>query len=258
MNQNTQGTENNSDLNSSITVNNPVAIDFLESKIIKLRSEKSYDKNLTIGLRIFFGAIAFLGFLGIVKIIDLNIYLSCSLSVFAGLMFAASFASAKQNNFDAEIKALEKQLERKDQKWGSPKAARYFDDLVAINLRNLEDYYDLVKNSNRKSFNASLVMSIFGVLLISSGLIVSYVFSDLSNISYVVTGAGVLVEVISGLMFYLYNRTVLQLKGYHDSLLDVQNILLCFKLVEDTNEEAIRVEVMKQMIEFLVRRKKTQ
>jgi hypothetical protein len=62
-------------------------------------------------------------------------------------------------------------------------------------------------------------------------------------------------QVVSGLMFYLYNRTVLQLKGYHDSLLDVQNILLCFKLVEDTNEESIRTEVMKQMIEFLVRRK---
>ncbi|ANF98903.1 hypothetical protein AR543_18795 [Paenibacillus bovis] len=92
----------------------------------------------------------------------------------------------------------------------------------------------------------------------SGGLIFSYLFDDLGNISYLVTGSGVLVEVISALMFYLYNRTVLQLKDYHDSLLDVQNILLCFKLVEDTSDESIRVEVMKQMIEFLVRRKDTQ
>ncbi|MGZ4161079.1 MAG: TRADD-N-associated membrane domain-containing protein [Neobacillus sp.] len=250
MDSNNQDVENNSVLNS-----NPVAIDFLESKLMKLRSEKLYDKKLTLGMRIFFGAITLVGFLGVVEIIRLNIYISVLITVISGLIFAASFASTKQNNLDAEIKALEKQLERKDQKSGSPKAARYFDDLVAINLRNLEDYYELVKNSNKKSFNSSLIMSVFGVLLISSGLIVSYLFTDLGNISYVVTASGVLVEIISGLMFYLYNRTVLQLKEYHDSLLDVQNILLCFKLVEDTNEESIRVEVMKQMIEFLVRRK---
>jgi hypothetical protein len=187
---------NNSVLHSNIIVNNPVAIDFLESKLIKLRSEKSYDKNLTMGLRIFFGALTLLGLLGITKIIELNIIASILLMAIAGLIFAASFASTKQNNLEAEIKALEKQLERRDQKTGSPKSARYFDDLVAINLRNLEEYYELVKNSNRKSFNASLIMSIFGVLLISSGLIVSYLFSELGNISYVVSG-GLWLNVLS-------------------------------------------------------------
>lgn len=247
--------ENSTDLKSSIVINNPVAIDFLESRILKLKSEKIYDKKITNSLRVFFLITTLIGFFGIVKVIDINIYLSISICVFSGLIFAASLASSKQHNLDAEIKALEQQLDRKEQKNNLPKSARYFDDLVSINLRNLEDYYELVKNSNKKSFNASLIMSIFGVLLISGGLIVSYLLNDLGDISYFVTGAGVLVEVISGLMFYLYNRTVLQLKGYHDSLLDVQNILLCFKLIEDTSDDITRTDVMKQMIEFLVRRK---
>jgi Cyanobacterial TRADD-N associated 2-Transmembrane domain len=43
--------------------------------------------------------------------------------------------------------------------------------------------------------------------------------------SYISTGAGVVTEFIAAVFFYLYNRTVRQMKEYHDSLLSVQNIL---------------------------------
>jgi len=56
-------------------------------------------------------------------------------------------------------------------------------------------------------------------------------------------------------MFYLYSQTVRQLKGYHDSLLDVQNILLSFKLIEGTSDEKERSAMTQKMIEFLATRK---
>lgn len=64
-------------------------------------------------------------------------------------------------------------------------------------------------------------------------------------------------EFISGVFFYLYNRTVLQLKAYHDSLLDVQNVLLSFRCVEGAgiNDEAQRIEIIKQMLAYLLTKK---
>ncbi|MEK4356417.1 hypothetical protein NYE48_05050 [Paenibacillus sp. FSL M7-1455] len=245
----------NNDLKASITINNPVAYEFIESKIEKLKSELSYQRKLNIGMRSFFLILLIIGLLGLADVLNINNIVSSIISIICGLIVAVSFANSKHEQLAAEIRALEQQKNRIENKSANQKTTRYFDDLVSINLRNLEDYYELVKNSNRKSFTASLLMSIFGLLLISSGLIVSYLYDDLEDISYIVTSSGVLVEAISGLMFYLYNKTVLQLKGYHDSLLDVQNILLCFKLVEDTDDDNSRTEVMKQMIEYLMKRK---
>ena len=42
------------------------------------------------------------------------------------------------------------------------------------------------------------------------------------------------------------------MKEYHDSLLSVQNILLSFKLVEDTKDENEKAKMVGQMISYLV------
>ena len=71
-------------------------------------------------------------------------------------------------------------------------------------------------------------------------------------ISYISAGAGTLIEFIAGVFFYLYNKTVSQLKEYHDSLLKVQNILLSFKIVGDIQSETDKVKMMVQMLDFLM------
>jgi hypothetical protein len=65
------------------------------------------------------------------------------------------------------------------------------------------------------------------------------------------TASGVIVEFISGVFFVLYNRTVRQLKEYHDSLLNVQNILLAFKVVEDSGDEN-RPDLLKHILGYLL------
>lgn len=109
----------------------------------------------------------------------------------------------------------------------------YFGSLVRINVDNLSDYYTQVRVHTNNSFWASVVAGALGLLLIVAGLTIGFA-SDAStrSLSYVATASGVIVEFISGVFFYLYNRTVRQLKDYHDSLLDVQNILLSFRIVE--------------------------
>ena len=42
------------------------------------------------------------------------------------------------------------------------------------------------------------------------------------------------------------------MKEYHDSLLTVQNILLSFKLAEDTHDEGEKTKIVSQMLAYLI------
>jgi hypothetical protein len=133
------------------------------------------------------------------------------------------------------------------------KSINYFDTLVKINVENLDAYYKLVKKHTSQSFNVSLMVSIMGFLLICCGLIIGYNLND-NIISYIMSGSGVLIEFISGVLFFLYNKTIRQLKNYHDSLINVQNILLSFKLIDDMkddNQEA-KTDLTTKLIEHIV------
>lgn len=128
----------------------------------------------------------------------------------------------------------------------------YFDGLVRINLENLEAYYALVEAHAKNSFMITIVICIFGFLLIAAGLIIGFInFPNPPAISYVTSASGLITEFISSIFFYLYNRTVRQMKEYHDSLLAVQNVLLSFKLVGDTQDENEKTKMVNQMITYL-------
>jgi hypothetical protein len=129
----------------------------------------------------------------------------------------------------------------------------YFDSLVRINVENLAAYYTLVKAQTDKSFLVSLGVGVIGFVLIVTGLMFGVVETKRSEIlSYMSTGSGIITEFIAGVFFYLYNKAVGQMKGYHDSLLVVQNILLSFKLVGDTKDEGEKTKMMGQMLGYLV------
>lgn len=71
-----------------------------------------------------------------------------------------------------------------------------------------------------------------------------------NNLTYIAAVSGIIIEFISGIFFYLYNRTVRELKEYHNSLLDVQNVLLSFNIVQDLEGEA-KAEMLSQVISSL-------
>jgi hypothetical protein len=129
----------------------------------------------------------------------------------------------------------------------------YFDNLVKINVENLAAYYELVKTQTDKSFRASLTVAYFGAFLIMIGLALGFYRTDAADkVTYIATGAGVLTEFISGVFFWLYSRTVNQLRGYHDSLVSVQNILLSFKLVSDTRDPKEKAQMVSKMCSYLL------
>lgn len=130
----------------------------------------------------------------------------------------------------------------------------YFDSLVRINVDNLAEYYTLVKVHTNNSFRASLLAGLIGFGLILIGVIAGFGGESAATPAKLAAFSGVITEFISGVFFYLYNRTVRQLKEYHDSLLAVQNILLALKLVNDTSDATAKRDITAQMCRSLLTR----
>jgi len=183
----------------------------------------------------------------------------------------ASLLEVSRRAREASLKAQADNLERKlslrrlpgsldetytseTQRAAATPGGEYFGNLVRINVDNLSDYYTQVRVHTNNSFWASIAAGGLGFLLIVAGLILGYTKGDTQAISFVATGSGVVVEFISGVFFYLYNRTVRQLKDYHDSLLDVQNILLSFRIVEQAVEEQ-RGSLFEKILDFLLKQR---
>lgn len=156
----------------------------------------------------------------------------------------------KHNEVHAELRGLTRR-ERLNEEL--PKEATYFDHLVKINLDNLSAYYGLIKLQTGRSFTATLAIACFGAVLISVGLGLGFTRTDAAEkMTYIATGTGVLVEFIAGVFFWLYTKTVSELRGYHGSLLSVQNVLLAFKLVAETKDSQ-KADLVAMMCKFLLR-----
>jgi hypothetical protein len=243
------------DVDVADTMAQTINDEYIDRQILKLNAEIQSDKSTSKGMQIFFGGLTLLTILEFFfKIFHWNIWV-IGISFFVNfLIFCASFTTSKQEKLKSEIDMWNNKKVHLVGVKRTVNSSKHFDTLVSINISNLEEYYDLVKQSNQRSFTVSLSMSILGVLLILTGLAYSFLIGNDNNITYLAAASGIVVELISGLLFYLYNRTVIQLKDYHDSLLDVQNILLSFKLIDDLKDEEHKSATMKQMIEFLVRK----
>ncbi len=128
----------------------------------------------------------------------------------------------------------------------------YFDELVRINIENLDRYYRLVEAQTSRSFTTSIVTGLIGFALVAGGLAIGLSDAESQHLSYVSAGAGLFTEFISAVFFYLYRRTVRQLKDYHDSLLSVQRVLLAFKAIDDLSDEDQKVEMLRLVIDHLM------
>ncbi len=133
-----------------------------------------------------------------------------------------------------------------------PATTSYFDSLVQINVENLAAYYSLAKFHTNNAFRVALAAGVLGFVLIAAGFVVGFAGQANQTPAYVGAASGVAVEFISGVFFFLYNRTVLQMKEYHDSLIAVQNVLLAFKLVDDTDAADEKAKLVAQVLALLL------
>jgi hypothetical protein len=104
-------------------------------------------------------------------------------------------------------------------------------EIAACQIGLLHSYYHTVLEQAKQSFRWALIAAGagFAFLLAAVGFLLGQASVEVAVIS---TIAGVVVEVISGLNFYLYGQTTKQLAGYHLRLDQTQRFLLANSICE--------------------------
>ena len=110
--------------------------------------------------------------------------------------------------------------------------------------------YDILRQQATQGFILAAVFMALGVLVILTGA-VGDMFGFKKEASNLTTVAGVVVEAISGLGMYLFNRTFRQLNTTSDRLHELWRLLAAFKRAESL-PEANRAEVISKLIDRLV------
>lgn len=127
----------------------------------------------------------------------------------------------------------------------------YINELVEINVTRLDEYYNEVKRHTVYSFSFTLAVGLVGFSLIVVGIFLGYDGERMTT-AYLAGISGILIEFISGVFFYLYNKTVKQLKLYHDNLIDLQNTLLSFQLIERVSKPEDKDSIISKIVDYLI------
>lgn len=132
-------------------------------------------------------------------------------------------------------------------------------DLMIKNVAELREYYIISKQQANKSFSSALLICFLGFVVFISGIIMSY-FSN-QNIIIYTTVSGSIVEIVSGLFFWLYKNSIYQLNIYHERLGTTEKYLTAMQLIEkmskDKQDENYRFLMESMLIDnsSVVRRK---
>lgn len=107
----------------------------------------------------------------------------------------------------------------------------FFNKLVKINFKYLDQYYLQTQEQADKSFRLTLFACFIGLAIIVTGIVM--MFLGKTEPAYVTTAAGILSEFIAAVFFYLYNKTVQKMSQYHHKLVITQNISLALKISQE-------------------------
>jgi MFS family permease len=124
----------------------------------------------------------------------------------------------------------------------------FFNSLVKINFRYIDQYYLQTRVQANKSFLAAVLAAIAGLGVTLMGIVMMY--NGLVEPGYVSTGAGLISQFIAAVFFYLYNKTVIAMAGYHRKLVLTQNVGLALRITQDLPEDK-KAEARMQLIERL-------
>lgn len=131
-----------------------------------------------------------------------------------------------------------------------------FKYVLLMNSAALEDYIVQTRIQAQQSFNLARHISLFGfiLLIIGIGISVYSLYDKTGQIdsAYIAVVSGVLVEFISGVFFYLFNRTTQQINRFHDRLISSQNIAMAFlassSVSDQTKKDDSRIALSKLLI----------
>lgn len=108
--------------------------------------------------------------------------------------------------------------------------------LMALNLRELKEFYTLTKKQAIRSFSLSVGMCILGFLLIMIATTIAVLWKE-NQIAFITGIGGAIVEVIAGTALFVYKKSLEQLNFYYLSLHDNERFMSLINISSKTNKK---------------------
>ncbi len=110
--------------------------------------------------------------------------------------------------------------------------------LMKRNIIEMREYYVINKQQARNAFSSAIFSCILGFIIFVLGIIVFY-FIPNNNLSILnlTTLSGGIIEVVSGLFFWLYTKSLKQINLFHESLQETQKFLTAIQISEKISKE---------------------
>jgi len=107
--------------------------------------------------------------------------------------------------------------------------------LVKRNLALLREAYVISKQQVRNTFSAAIFTCCLGFITFATGIIG---FSSQGNSVILIcsTGSGAVIQIVAGLIFWIYSKSVEQLNAFHKTFHENQKLLSSIHLVNSVSE----------------------
>ena len=103
--------------------------------------------------------------------------------------------------------------------------------LMFENLKELKEFYVICKQQIRKSFSAAMFSCFAGFVLFILAVII-FLLGGNNSASLTAGLSGAIVEIVSGLYFWMYRETSKQLGKYHKRLEATEKYLIALQIIE--------------------------
>jgi hypothetical protein len=122
--------------------------------------------------------------------------------------------------------------------------------LIKRNLTLLREAYIISKQQVRNVFSAAIFTCCLGFIVFATGII-GFSSQGKGIILICATASGAVIEVIAGLIFWIYGKSVQQLNTFHKTFYENQKLLSSIHLVNsvsDTNKDALYAYIVQNTI----------
>lgn len=195
----------------------------------------------------------------IVIIISITLIFLLLLFILSAIMALFKEPISLRNPFELELKRLteerielKKKVEETVEKGESDSVESVF-NIIQLNLNQTTEYYTINKGQARKSFGISVTAIVIGSLTILVGIYLVY-FGDGQKISVISIISGVVLEIIGGMYFVIYNKSIKQLNYFYNKLEKVQDTMLAIELTNGIEDKDKSLELKEKIILKLIER----
>lgn len=107
--------------------------------------------------------------------------------------------------------------------------------LLYKNVRESTEYYIISKRQANKSFTLAIISCVFGVIIYICGFLIVAILNK--DIAIFTTIAGTVVELVAGLSFWMYSKSLKQLNEYHKRLSSTEKYLTAIQMADKLDSQ---------------------